>query len=202
MKPGIAAVVLGALGLACSGCGCGGTPGLSETEALTASAPESSGPDRVLIGPAQQSLAASATEETAVILTFAHTGYLTRADLLLQAGATAGTVVLEVRPVVGQVPDATRLLASTALDGTTLPPAPGLVSVDLSPLNLAVTAGSTYALVLRSGTGTAGWWGTNSDWAPFAHAARRNRSSPGAPWGPWQALTSTDVCFQTWVSGS
>lgn len=199
MRRGIATVALVAAGLGFGGCGCGGTPGLSEIETVSVSAPGTPGLDLSLIGPAQEASEASATEETAVILAFAHTGRLTRVDLLLEAGATAGTVVLELRPVLGDVPDAGTLWASTVVDVSALPPAPGLVSVDLAPLDLRVQAGQRCALVLRAGTATATWWGTRNDWAPVAHAAHRSRPAPGAPWTPWQS-SPTDVCFQTWLS--
>src|SRR5688572_3410433 len=110
-------VVLSLIGAALAGCGCGGEPGLSEVQGFTASAPGVPSVDVALVGPANGSLAASATEEAAVIVTFAHTGTLTRVDLLLAQGATAGAVMLEVRPVVGGLPDPDVLLASAGLDG-------------------------------------------------------------------------------------
>lgn len=193
-------VGLASVGALLPGCGCGGEPGLSEAQGLTVSAPGVPSMDVALVGPANAALTASATEEVAAILTFAHTGTLTRVDLLLAQGATAGPVLLEVRPVVGGLPDGNVLLGSAGLDASTLPPAPGMVSVDLTPLHAHVTAGQTVAVVLRSAGGSAGWWGPSNDWSPAAHRARRTRASPGAPWGPWQASASGDLCFQTWIA--
>jgi hypothetical protein len=192
--------VLVLTGSVLAGCGCGGEPGLSEVQGFTASAPGVPSLDVALIGPANAAMTASATEEVAAIVTFAHTGTLTRVDLLLAQGATAGALLIEVRPVVGGLPDPNVLLASAGLDGSALPPAPGLVTVDLTALHAHVTAGQTVAVVLRSAGGTAGWWGPSSDWSPAAHRARRTRPSPGAPWGPWQASTTGDLCFQVWIA--
>lgn len=199
---GIGTVALLALGMALQGCGCGGAEGVAGTTGLTGSVAQAPGPDRSLIGPANDPVGGSATEESAVVFSPTHAGALTRIDLLLSRGPVPGPVVLEVRRAVGDVPDSepTGLLLSIPFDTGILSPTPGLATVDLAAQPLAVAPGAAYALVLRSSGGSAVWWRTDTDQAAFAHAAVRARPAPGAPWGAWQASLDTDFSFQTWMT--
>lgn len=183
-----------------SGCGCGGDQGLSGSQSSSANALGGPTQDVSVVGPANGALAASATEEVATVVTLGRTGMLTRVDLLLSQGPTAGPLAVEVRPVAGGLPDPNVVYGSAVLDGAALPPDPGMVAVDLAPLQVHVNAGQTVAVVLRSAGGSAGWWGPSSDWSPSASRARRTRASPGAPWDAWQALPSGDFSFQTWIT--
>jgi hypothetical protein len=160
------------------------------------------GPDRSLIGPANDAVGGSATEESAVVFSPAHAGTLTQIDLLLSRGPVPGPVLLEVRRALGDVPDSSPagLLLAVPFDSSILSPTPGLATVNLAAQPLAVDPALRYALVLRSSGGSATWWRTSSDQASFAHAAVRSRPAPGAPWEPWQASFDTDFSFQTWMT--
>ena len=195
-------VALGAAVTAFGGCGCGGSDGTGTTLGIAAPVAQAPGPDRSLIAPANEPVEGTETEEAAVVYTPAHAGTLARIDLLLSRGAVLGPVVIEVRRARGDVPDPdpAALLLSIPFDSGILSPIPGLATVDLTSRAVAIAAGEPLAIVLRAAPGTAVWWQATTDWAPFAHAALRTRSAPGAPWGPWQASLEADFSFQTWVS--
>jgi hypothetical protein len=155
-----------------------------------------------VIGPANEPIGGSATEESAVVFTPAHAGTLTRLDLLLSRGPVGGPALIEVRRALGSVPDEdpAALLLSIPFDSGFLSPVPGLATVDLTAQPVTVAPGEVYAIVLRAGSGAAVWWRTRADQVAFASAATRRRPAPGAPWSPWEAAPDTEFSFQTWVA--
>lgn len=104
-------------------------------------------------------------------------GYLSWIDLLL-LGGDRGDLMVDVSTVgaFGQ-PDSSGLLAEMILPASWLPSSqPGWFTVDFASLNLALTLGQTYAVVLRTESPTASfnWYG---DYIPFPYASSWSRAT-------------------------
>jgi hypothetical protein len=130
------------------------------------------------------------------------TGVLARIEVLLALGNGPGDLLVDVRPTSGAVPveSAALALASARLPFSTVPPAFGFVSVDLSSFAAPVTTGEVLAIVLRAENASFSWLGDagSNSYPAGAHYFE----VPGfSSWAP-TVIGNDDMGFRTFVDVS
>jgi len=125
-------------------------------------------------------------------------GVLNQVDVAVaRANTTTAPLIVEIRPTVGGMPSPT-ILASALVPAQNVPAndAIAFVSVPLNP-GVAITAGQTYAIVLRSAEAASPYiWGCGIS-NPYPRGNPFVSLDQGVTWIPFSDL---DFAFRTYVS--
>src|SRR5436190_13386268 len=128
------------------------------------------------------------------------TGSLTQVNLMLQAVAAPGPVTVEIRNVAtGGVPNAGPAIGVGTLPATSIPPVTGVGAFISFPLSTPapVVAGTQYAIVvLNPNPVSLIVYFSPVDVYPGGVAFQ----TLAAPGGPFMAVPTVDLAFQTFVS--
>ena len=141
---------------------------------------------------------AEAVQSPGQTFTAGITGTLDQVDVFIfNFGPATAPLTVEIRNATGDLPGTT-VLASTSLASSSVPTSLSWVSATFNP-GTVVTAGTQYAIVLRSSTpppSTAyGWRGSSSNVYPGGRAAVGDGNA--ANWSPTGA--DSDWAFKTYV---